>query len=55
MLAIARAFEKIPWQPRFSLLDRYILREMLRPFVFGFGTFTAIAAVIGTVFYLIRN
>lgn len=55
MLAIARPFEKIPWQPRFSLLDRYILREMIRPFVFGFGIFTAIAAVIGTVFYLIRN
>jgi len=41
--------------PRLSLLDRYILREMIRPFVFGFGIFTAIAAVIGTVFYLIRN
>lgn len=55
MLAIARAFEKMPWQPRVSLLDRYILGEMIRPFVFGFGIFTAIAAVIGTVFYLIRN
>ncbi|MFN4279079.1 LptF/LptG family permease [Thermosynechococcus sp.] len=55
MPAIARPLQKMPWQLRVSLLDRYILREMIRPFVFGFGVFTAIAAVIGTVFYLIRN
>lgn len=55
MLTIARPLQKMPWQPRVSLLDRYILGEMIRPFVFGFGIFTAIAAVIGTVFYLIRN
>ncbi|QLL29347.1 LptF/LptG family permease [Thermosynechococcus sichuanensis E542] len=55
MLAIARPLQKMPWQPRVSLLDRYILGEMIRPFIFGFGIFTAIAAVIGTVFYLIRN
>jgi lipopolysaccharide export system permease protein len=41
--------------PYLSLLDRYILRQMIQPFVVGFGIFTAIAAVIGTVFYLIRN
>ncbi|MFN4195858.1 MAG: LptF/LptG family permease [Thermosynechococcus sp.] len=55
MLTIARPLQKMPWQPRVSLLDRYILGEMIRPFIFGFGIFTAIAAVIGTVFYLIRN
>lgn len=37
-----------------SRLDRYLLTEMIAPFIFGFGLFTAIAAVIGTVFYLIR-
>ncbi len=40
---------------RLSVLDRYLLLEMISPFVWGLGIFTTIAAVIGTVFELIRR
>lgn len=41
--------------PTLPVLDRYLLVEMIAPFVWGLGIFTMIAAVIGTVFELIRR
>lgn len=49
------------WRKRAGLgiglpvLDRYLLLEMVAPFIWGLGIFTSIAAVIGTVFELIRR
>ncbi len=37
------------------VLDRYLLLELISPFVWGLGIFSTIAAVIGTVFELIRR
>ncbi|MCP5990235.1 LptF/LptG family permease, partial [Klebsiella pneumoniae] len=36
-------------------MDRYILREMLGPFLFGVGAFTSVGLSIGVVFELVRQ
>jgi lipopolysaccharide export system permease protein len=38
-----------------SLLDFYIIRELILPFMFGMGLFTSLGLSIGTVFDLIRR
>ncbi|MBF2058151.1 MAG: LptF/LptG family permease [Cyanobacterium sp. T60_A2020_053] len=38
-----------------SVMDRYILIELLIPFLFGIGLFTALGLSIGTLFDLIRR
>ena len=49
-------------QPKFrfpllniSIMDRYIMMELLLPFLFGIGLFTALGLSIGTLFELIRR
>ena len=49
-------------QPKFrfplfniSVMDRYIMMELLLPFLFGIGLFTALGLSIGTLFDLIRR
>ena len=49
-------------QPKFrsplfniSVMDQYIMMELLLPFVFGIGLFTALGLSIGTLFDLIRR
>jgi len=37
------------------LLDRYLISEMLSPFLFGVGAFTSVGISIGTLFELIRR
>jgi lipopolysaccharide export system permease protein len=37
-----------------SIMDRYLIREMVGPFLFGVGAFTSIALAIGSLFELIR-
>ena len=41
--------------PNFSVMDRYIMMELLLPFLFGIGLFTALGLSIGTLFELIRR
>ncbi len=38
-----------------SVMDRYIMMELLLPFLFGIGLFTAFGLSIGTLFELIRR
>ncbi|AFZ48271.1 permease YjgP/YjgQ family protein [Cyanobacterium stanieri PCC 7202] len=38
-----------------SLMDKYILSELIMPFLFGIGLFTALGLSIGTLFELIRR
>ena len=40
---------------RLSIVDRYITRELLLPFLFGMGIFTSLGLSIGTVFDLVRK
>lgn len=39
----------------FSLLDFYIIKELILPFMFGMGLFTSLGLSIGTVFELVRR
>jgi lipopolysaccharide export system permease protein len=41
--------------PSIALLDRYILAELLLPFLFGMGIFTSLGISIGTLFDLVRR
>jgi len=41
--------------PKVSVMDRYIIAELVMPFLFGVGAFSAVALAIGTVFDLIRK
>ena len=40
---------------KISVMDQYIMAELLLPFLFGVGLFTALGLSIGTVFDLIRR
>ena len=40
---------------RISLIDRYITKELILPFLFGMGIFTSLGLSIGTVFDLVRK
>lgn len=46
---------RLPWWDRIPIMDRYILREMLGPFLFGVGAFTSVGLSIGVVFELVRQ
>lgn len=41
--------------PRLSLLDRYIAGELIAPFLFGVGAFSAVLISIGAIFELVRE
>ncbi|MFM7439134.1 MAG: LptF/LptG family permease, partial [Snowella sp.] len=41
--------------PSLSVMDRYILIELLLPFLFGMGLFTSLGLSIGTLFDLVRR
>jgi lipopolysaccharide export system permease protein len=41
--------------PQISVMDRYIMTELLLPFLFGIGLFTSLGLSIGTLFELIRR
>ncbi|NJN75730.1 MAG: YjgP/YjgQ family permease [Synechococcaceae cyanobacterium RL_1_2] len=38
-----------------SILDRYLLKEMLLPFLFGLGLFSSLGIAIGSVFDMVRR
>jgi lipopolysaccharide export system permease protein len=44
----------LDWVPHISIMDRYISLEMIAPFLFGVGSFSSIALVIGSLFELVR-
>lgn len=41
--------------PRVSVMDRYIVQELILPFLFGVGAFSSIGISIGALFDLIRR
>ncbi|MEO0457259.1 MAG: LptF/LptG family permease [Cyanobacteria bacterium P01_A01_bin.114] len=43
------------WWPRISIMDRYIAKELLLPFLFGVGAFSSIGVSVGALFDLIRE
>ena len=42
------------WLPRLSIMDRYLVTQMLVPFLFGVGAFSSVILAIGSLFELIR-
>ena len=42
------------WLPKLSIMDRYLVVQMLTPFVFGVGAFSSVILAIGSLFELIR-
>lgn len=49
------ALSSAPWWPTLSVMDRYIILELLPPFLFGVGAFTSLGVSIGALFELIRK
>jgi lipopolysaccharide export system permease protein len=45
---------QLSWVPYISIMDRYLCSEMVAPFLFGLGSFSSIALVIGSLFELVR-
>ena len=41
--------------PGLSVMDRYIVTELIPPFLFGIGIFSSIGVTIGKVFYIMRE
>jgi lipopolysaccharide export system permease protein len=41
--------------PRLSILDRYVLLELSKPFLFGVGIFTAVGVSAGSLFTLLQQ
>jgi lipopolysaccharide export system permease protein len=43
------------WLPRLSVLDRYVLQELFKPFLFGVGIFSAVGVSAGSLFTLLQQ
>jgi lipopolysaccharide export system permease protein len=43
------------WLPRVSILDRYILQELGKPFLFGVGIFSTVGVSAGSLFTLLQQ
>lgn len=44
-----------PWFPRLSVLDKYVFQELLKPFLFGVGIFSAVGVSAGSLFTLLQQ
>jgi lipopolysaccharide export system permease protein len=47
--------QRWPWFLRLSVLDRYVLQELLKPFLFGVGIFSAVGVSAGSLFTLLQQ
>ncbi len=55
-LSLSNSVEYFRWPaPRVSVMDRYIISELLPPFFFGVGVFSSLGVAIGTMFDLVRK
>ncbi|MGB8700801.1 MAG: LptF/LptG family permease [Thermosynechococcaceae cyanobacterium] len=43
------------WIPKLSVLDRYVVLELLKPFLFGVGIFSAVGVSAGSLFTLLQQ
>lgn len=42
-------------EPKISVMDRYIITELIGPFLFGVGLFSSIGVTVGAMFELVRK
>lgn len=55
-LSLSKSFHPLSWlAPRISVMDRYIVMELLPPFLFGVGAFSSVGVAIGSMFDLVRK
>ncbi|MBD1937980.1 LptF/LptG family permease [Microcoleus sp. FACHB-68] len=55
-LSLSKSFHSLSWlTPRISVMDRYIVMELLPPFLFGVGAFSSVGVAIGSMFDLVRK
>ncbi|HIK28848.1 MAG: LptF/LptG family permease [Oscillatoriaceae bacterium SKW80] len=55
-LTLSNSSSSVSWfAPRITVMDRYIITELLPPFLFGVGTFSSLGLAIGTMFDLVRK
>jgi lipopolysaccharide export system permease protein len=54
-LGVSNSNSRSPWLPQLSVMDRYIIRELLLPFLFGVGVFSSLGVSVGALFELIRR
>ncbi|MEG3901031.1 LptF/LptG family permease [Microcoleus sp. B4-C5] len=54
-IAISNSLNPINWLPRISVMDWYITKELIGPFLFGVGLFTSVAVTVGALFELVRR
>ena len=54
-IAISNSLNPINWLPRISVMDWYITKELIGPFLFGVGLFTSVAVTVGALFDLVRR
>ncbi|NJL84188.1 MAG: YjgP/YjgQ family permease [Chloroflexaceae bacterium] len=56
LMTVLKPLKILPQRfPNLSVLDRYVVGEVLLPFLFGMGMFTALMVAIGTGFDLVRK
>ncbi|MCU0518118.1 MAG: LptF/LptG family permease [Oscillatoria sp. Prado101] len=55
-LSLSNSAEEFKWPvPGVSVMDRYIISELLPPFFFGVGVFSSLGLAIGIMFDLVRK
>ncbi|HLO49708.1 MAG TPA: LptF/LptG family permease [Kamptonema sp.] len=55
-LEISKAFNSFSWRfPRISVMDWYLTKELIGPFLFGVGLFSSVGVTVGAVFELVRR
>ncbi|TAF01826.1 MAG: YjgP/YjgQ family permease [Oscillatoriales cyanobacterium] len=54
-IAMSKSFNPLNWLPRISVMDWYIVKELMGPFLFGVGLFTSVAITVGALFELVRR
>lgn len=56
MKLVSKSFNPLSWLiPGVSIMDRYIVSELIGPFLFGVGAFSSVGVAIGSVFFLVRK
>ncbi|OCR01132.1 permease [Oscillatoriales cyanobacterium USR001] len=55
-LEISKTFNSFSWWlPRISVMDWYLTKELIGPFLFGVGLFSSVGVTVGAVFELVRR
>jgi len=54
-MTFGKSFSPISLIPGLSVMDRYLVSELISPFLFGVGAFSSVGVAIGALFDLVRK